>query len=437
MPLVSMRGLNSHLAFTVRVILVGILWFGLAACGRHTKIQLKNENLDTNPPKTPVPKPGDGLDPSGGDASAETGYRIFCDASGDGLGSFTTGSLEASSVTPRIALTVSDVAKPQALIVSIRQLVALNSLQFYRGFAVFEGETIERANAGKTSRQIYLGEVDVASREIRAHALARATEADKAALDLAGRLGVELRSFGISSRGTWVIVPREDRWLLQRVDDLSVVGTIHRPAGKSFFPALNEETGLFSFTEHVKDRFENRLIRLAVHTSVPTTIVENLRIPAPPSSWTALPMEVAGESFAWIERPVAAPETGIALSIMHQTDTESVSRFTVSGLNLAKSSTLHKIQAEEFAVVVAHESASQVMMLRPAPAGSLEKVMEWSYPHQDSRLTGFTVSSDLAKWTATFVRKSGRSALYRPLAEELIGIGHGTCQAPALVQEEL
>lgn len=419
------------------LILALVLALVLLSCGRAPKIQLKTEI--PNAPSKPVPKPGDGIDPSGGDEPAkQIGYRVFCESSEGQDSVLSSGRWGAASSVTRVLISVFERGNQVA---AIRNLVPLENFKHYRGRFLFEGETLIRGHE-RSERQIYLGWIDVAHREGQADVVSRAVEPDANAAALAARLNLKLRNFGVSSRGTWVIVPYGKKLALIDTRDLSLAAVLELQANQTFYPTFDEDSGRLSYLGFKEGRFVNELVKLAVGTSRPLTAVQVLEMPAPPANWTAMPMENGENVYVWAERPIVKPESAVAMVVGEVG--KSVRRFVhqagAQSLRIGLKTAFQRLATGETALVAAIEPISsgtaggRLVLLTPS-SGVFSVAKEWAYPTTGLTVVELTASRDHLNWIGSFKDSKGHHALFRA-EEALVQNGSGDCRSPVLIAEE-
>lgn len=414
--------------------------FVLLACGRDPKIQLKAELPTT--PSNPFPKPGDGIDPSGGETPvSQIGYRVFCESTEGKDSILASGRLGASSGIPRVLISVFDTGN---LIVSIQNLVPVERFKHYQGRFLFEGQALIR-DQEKAERRIYLARIDVSQREGSAAVVSKASPFEPKATELAERLRLNLRNFGASTQGSWFIAPYGTKLGLFHADDLSLAGVLELPSSQIFFPSLDEESGLLSYMRFKNGRFVNELVRLSFGTSEPSVkVVQVIEVPEPPANWTAIPMEFDKNenAYIWTERPLAKPESAVAMVVnrLGEKTRRYVYSLSAQSMRLGLQTAFQKPERGEMALVVAVEpSASaaaggRLALLVPS-SGAFKVAKEWSYPKKGLAFSSLTSSQDHMKWVAGLQDSSGKHVLFRA-DELLVQNGAGDCRSPVLIAEE-
>ncbi len=424
----------------VAIALVPTLSFVLFACDRTPTIQLKTDTPQT--PTTTLPKPGGGIDPSGNEgAPAITGYRIFCESSDKDDSVIESGRLGAASSVLRVQLPVFDSGK---LVVGIRNLVPLENVRLFRARFLFEGEPLQEGY-GRSARKIYLSQIDVAGREGHATVLGQTVAPDKGAANLAKRLNLKLRNYGVSSLGNWLIVPNGQKLALYRAGDASLAGALEFPANQTFFPSLDEHSGILSLLRFEKDRFVNVLVRLALNSSRPEQIVETLEAPLPPSGWTAMPAEFIAQraKFAWTERPLEQPETMFAVVQLRPGEEALRAVYdpvAPGSVRIPLSTAFVTLGDDEIGIVWAFEHQNSegdgggVMLNAPTNVFGVA-LAQWPYPFFGTIARQLVSSRDHEKWIGIWAFSEEQHLVFRPEGA-LVQNGAGNCRSPVLVPEE-
>lgn len=270
----------------------------LISCGQSHPIQL--QALAPGPaPETPAEPGKPDVPPVNPNQPLSYQYRVFCasPAGDESLLTMTTSAATSTQTMPQIS--IADAATPGVWLRNFSAIVPIKTTSGQSTLAFFEASP--SASGGETAgRRVYLGQLQLSGQPSTANAVAVEVGIDAQARAAALAMGLELRSFGASVDGRYLIYPtRENKLAIYSASDRKMLATLDWLAGSILNPWIDESGGWLIALEFKNARFTNLVAKLDLS---PNSARVATRIAVPDSGSTqTLAQAWPGARLAWME----------------------------------------------------------------------------------------------------------------------------------------
>lgn len=296
------------------------LGLALQGCGPSATVQIpptastdgtpggpgRGGNGDPTKPggEEPNPSTEPGREPSASPTPSpvrEASYRLLCEKPSVGSIS-TTRHRTLSNITAQL-LSFEEVSRVGSKPTGDRSATLLESSAAVGGPGRTKAEMVVLFTAARppniNDRRLYFSRVDLTTSPGAAVDLGRAPAPSSGASSFANKIGLNLKSYGLSDEGNFAIVKAGDRFSLLSTKDLSLVGTIPLNSSTRFMPALEEKSGTLVFLAFESGVFVPEFHKLTLSSS--GLALKSLALVRTASGHTAFapPAALGSGEFAW------------------------------------------------------------------------------------------------------------------------------------------
>jgi hypothetical protein len=372
-------------------------------------------------PQTPEPSSGDGGNapaPAPAPNAGPHSYRAVCEYTSVG-GLSTLSSLAGpadfneSWYFAEPAPGQTTVTRADQNIIDIEGAVLAKPLDRDHLRMIFAARR-EDAMSRSGLKRMYFAEVDVIRHVGKVTEIGVAAQADAGAAALADRLGLTLRSHGVSDDGEFLFAPGAGATLqLVSVQTGRAVGAIALDPSRVFFPRLDGD--VLSVLEYdVKAKaFKNAFYKLSAKPGAVFALKAQLVSAPVASGMTALGRAVAHEGERlWVEAETKALSNLVALEVVRldlKTGQAVRTKLVVSGKSTFGTSFAFFMRDGSLNVVVAEESVAPIA--QPKARGPVAKVHEAKLVVSELRSGGGVGQADEIPYPLKAVARIEKSGL--------------------------